>query len=80
MPHPRRDQNRSSGSKGVRLAVEFDRGVLLAFQDDIDLRVLLVVMASGIAGNVREMNGSREFLSLSESSSRGPTGAGNRGK
>ena len=36
----------SLGSYGVRLAIEFDGGIIAAFQDDVNLGVILVIMVA----------------------------------
>ena len=59
------------GLYGMRLAIEFDGGIIAALQDDINLRMLLVVMFARITADMCEMDGSRIFFAIGKCSAGG---------
>ena len=56
-------------------SVEFDGRVVAAFQDHVDLGVLLVKVSSRFTADLSEMNGAREFLPVSKCPASHPTWA-----
>lgn len=53
----------------MRLPVQLNRGSIIAFENDIDFRVVLVEMFAGIAADLRQVDGSGKLLPLSKGSS-----------
>ncbi len=63
------------GLHGMRLAIEFDRRTIAAFQDDVNLGVILVVMFARITADMCEMDGSRKFFAIGKCSAGDAAGA-----
>lgn len=78
VPYTGGNEDCSLGSYGMRLAIEFDIGIIAAFQDDINLRVILVVMFARITADMCQMNGSRKFFAIGKCSAGDAAGAFDR--
>ena len=59
----------------MALPIQFDRCVVTALKNHVNLGVMLMVVLAGIAMNLRQVNGSGKLGPLSECSSGDTTGA-----
>lgn len=55
MNHARWDQDGMERPDGTAYAIEFDRGVIIAFHDHIEFRVFRVMVRAGILRDVRQV-------------------------
>lgn len=60
------------------VAVKFDGSVITAFQDDINFRVILVIMFARITADMGQVNSSRKFFAIGKCSAGDPAGAFDR--
>nr|WP_206036336.1 hypothetical protein [Crateriforma spongiae] len=80
MANPGRDQDGGVGANRMRGAVQFNRGVGVTFQDDVNLGVMPVVMCAGGVVDAGQVDGAREIVMFGECPPGDAAGAINSGQ
>ncbi|QDT02320.1 hypothetical protein K227x_06960 [Rubripirellula lacrimiformis] len=60
--------------------IEFDHGILGTLQNDVNLRVVAVIVLTGLAADFGQVDSTRKFVAVAQSTPGNPTRTWNRGQ